>query len=295
MSAEVVHRKVGTVQWLRDQHPAEFNNFYQCAATMTSSQMVALIRRQTTASKEQSWSYAEDGEGRPLGYWKTQGYDVAEIEAKAPEEDKELDPIYGWINYKVRVKSTGKREDHKTTDALQILAKARTRALKRRRTDEESLPQEPEPASDFSDEESGGSSSEDFSSQRRHKDKALPKGKAKGKQKAKKTSADVAAEKKAKEDMKLAAAAVKKLKDAISGLRLVASHHLILDVPEDLFKAVHARVRELQTLERKCSLAAQGQSRSYEWHDEFGDLDWTTIKKEKAALKSKLLKLEKAF
>ena len=210
-------------------------------------------------------------------------------------------PIYGWVNYRVRVEKSSKSETNKTTYVLSILAKARTRALKRRRTDEESLPQEPaEAESSFSDEASGGSSSEDPREKRRRqrahglapKGTRAPTGNTKGKR-VKKTPDQVAEEKFRLQEKKAATTAAKKVKECISGLRTAASHHLILDVPAEVLQPVQQRVKALQVLERACLQAAQG--KAAEWKGEYEQVPWPTIKQEQAALKKKLGKLEKAF
>ena len=288
------------MQWLRNETPANFQNFYQLAAKVTAKETEALIRCTATVAKEQSWGYAEEGQFRPLGYWKQQGYDVASIEANAPPEDKEQDPVYGWTNFRVRVKATHQGEQHRTTDVLQVLAKARTRALKRRRTDEESLPQEAEPSSDFSDEESGGSESEDPRDKRRRERRAAKspiaskaKAKAAGKKKPKKSPEEIALEKEIKKYRDEASAAAKKVKVMIAALQTTASHRYILDVPEDLLRAVSTRTKSLQALEKKCLDAAAG--KGAQWRQEYDAVDWKDIKKEKQALQKKLQKLEKAF
>ena len=294
----MVNRKVGSIQWLRNMAPEQYNNFYQLASTMCTQQIEALVRRQISTSKEQTRSFAEDGEFRPLSFWKTLGYDVEAIEAKAPAEDRKIDPICGWENFRVQVQKTSQKEDYKTTDTLQVLAKARTRALKRRRTDEESLPQET-PASDssFSDEASGGSSSEDPREKRRRRraqgQEEQGETRRKAPKKEKKSAAQVAQEKAAEKEKKSAQTAAKKLKETISGLRTIASHHLILDVPGEVLTPVQDRVRALQALERACTQAAQG--KTAEWKDEFASLPWQAIKKEQATLKKKLERLEKAY
>ena len=295
----MVHRKVGSIQWLRNMAPEQYNNFYQLASTMCTQQIEALVRRQVSTSKEEARCFAEDGEFRPLSFWKTLGYDGEAIEAKAPAEDRKIDPKYGWENFRVEVEKTSKKEDYKSTDILQVLAKARTRALKRRRTDEESLPQS-QPASDssFSDEASGGSSSEDPREKRRRRraqgqeEQEETQKKAPKKEK-KKSAAQVAKEKAAEKEKKSAQTAAKKLKETISGLRTIASHHLILDVPGEVLTPVQDRVRALQALERACAQAAQG--KTAEWKDEFASLPWQAIKKEQATLKKKLEKLERAY
>ena len=227
------------------------------------------------------------------------GVAVKTIQAKAPPEDRKIDATFGWENFRVEVEKTSKKEDYKTTDTLQVLAKARTRALKRRRTDEESLPQEP-PASDssFSDEASGGSESEDPREKRRRRraqglQSEQEDTRNKAPKKEKKSAAQVAKEKAAEKEKKSAQTAAKKLKETISGLRTIASHHLILDVPGEVLTPVQDRVRALQTLECACTKAAQG--KTAEWKVEFANVAWKDIKKEQATLKKKLDKLEKAY
>ena len=287
---EVVARKVGSVQWLRNMPPANFQNFYQLASTMTSAQVEVLCTRQITATQEQSWGWANSGEFRPLGYWKSQGYDTEKIERNAKEEDKEEDPM-GWVNYRVRVKSTHDGATNSTKDNLRVLAKARTRALKRRRTDESDLPLEDNQESDFSEEASGNSSSEHPAEKKKRyrstgKAQAKPKGKAKAK-------ANSAAEKEKAKIKKAATSAAKKIKDALASLRSTASHHLILEVPDDLLQACKARMAELVQVQRLCNQGVQHGVAG--WQEEFNALEWDAIKKDERALKKKLDRLEKAF
>ena len=95
------------------------------------------------------------------------------------------------------------------------------------------------------------------------------------------------------QEKKAATTAAKKVKECISGLRTVASHHLILDVPSEVLQPVQQRVKWLQMLERSCLLAAKGTP--VPWKETYEEVPWATIKQEQAALKKKLGKLEKAF
>ena len=83
------------------------------------------------------------------------------------------------------------------------------------------------------------------------------------------------------------------MKEVICGLRTVASHHLILDVPQEVLQPVQERVKALQALERARTQAAQG--KASEWKDEYAQVPWPDIKREQTALKKKLEKLERAF
>ena len=103
----------------------------------------------------------------------------------------------------------------------------------------------------------------------------------------------MAKDKEAQKEQKNATGAAKKLKEVICGLRTVASHHLILDVPQEVLQPVQERVKALQALERACIQAARGKTSV--WKDEYELVPWPVIKKEQAALKKKLERLERAF
>ena len=79
----------------------------------------------------------------------------------------------------------------------------------------------------------------------------------------------------------------------ISALQTAASHRYILDVPEELLRAVRQHTNSLQALEKKCLDAAAG--KGAQWRQEYDAVEWKEIKKDKTALQKKLQKLEKAF
>ena len=172
---------------------------------MSGSGILALCSRQVSTGLKTEVGWAENGEFLPLGVWKTNGWDIEAIEAKAAPEDMRMDPKYGFMLYRVNIHSTQQGQKRTTDDTLQLLAKSRTRALRRKATDEVSVKSlQEEAASDdrsFSDEDSD--SEEDDS-----KPLAKPKKKAKkAKAAAKKAPKQEPAKKKAKAAAK---AAVKK-------------------------------------------------------------------------------------
>ena len=189
---QVVNRKVTSIQWLRDAPQEVSRNFYKAAKTMTASQVEALCRRTVNHIHQQEWGWAADGEYLPLDVWEKRGYNPADIVSKAHPDDKRVDPTYGWDLYRIRVHKTHEAEKHATKDSLDLLAKSRTRALKRRRTDESELPIPSQSSSSpsFSSEESASESEASKKGKKSKKSKGKKekqessKGKAKGKAKA---------------------------------------------------------------------------------------------------------------
>ena len=95
----------------------------------------------------------------PMSVWATEGWVRETILEKAKPEDIRVDPDYHWNTYRVRIHSTFGGETRTNQDNIRLLAKARTRALRRKRTDESSVHSEPpnNDNDDFSDESSGDS------------------------------------------------------------------------------------------------------------------------------------------
>ena len=133
---KVVNRKVGSIQWLRDSPPDVFRNFYQSARSMSGTEIMALCSRQVSTSIDTTVGWAENGQFLPLSVWQKDGWNVQDIEAKAGPEDIRIDPQYGWKLYRVNVRSTEQGQKRTTRDTLELLAKGRTRALRRKATDE---------------------------------------------------------------------------------------------------------------------------------------------------------------
>ena len=112
------------------------HNFYSLARGLGASEVEALCKRQVSATHTHNKTYAENGKKLPLSVWANKGYDSAAIERHATEEDKEFDHKWQWWCYRVEVKSDKNEDEWSNRDQLAILKKARTRALKRRGTDD---------------------------------------------------------------------------------------------------------------------------------------------------------------
>ena len=290
---QVVNRKVTSIQWLRDAPSEVSRHFSQAAKTMTASQVEALCRRTVAHMHVQEWGWAADGEYLPLDVWSKRGYNADDIAAKAFPEDKRKDPTYGWDLYRVRVHKTHEAEKHATKDSLDLLAKSRTRALKRRRTDESELPipSKSSSSSSFSEEASASESEESKKGKKSKKSKGkkekqdTTKGKAKGKAKA-------AAADKAKTKVKAAAKKdLSKVSSALRALRTASAHQLLLDVDEDIVKNVRDSIKSLAAMEKLCERTIL--SGVDEHSCELQAFNWKNAKEHERLLKKKLAKLEK--
>ena len=142
---------------------------------MSGSDIMALCSRQVSTALTTEVGWAENGEFLPLGVWKTNGWDIEAIESKAAPEDMRMDPKYGFTLYRVNIHSTQQGQKRTTDDHLQLLAKGRTRALRRKATDEVSVKSLQEEAAS----EDRSFSNEDSDSQEDNRPLAKPKKKAK--------------------------------------------------------------------------------------------------------------------
>ena len=277
----MVARKVGSVQWLRDSSPAHFRNFYQLAKNMSASQVKALCQRQVHVAHQQEWGWAANGEYKPSSVWETLGYNKKDIEEKALPEDTKTDPTYGWTVYRVRIHSTHEGEKTQHSDALQLLAKCRTRALKCRRTDEsEKAVDQKEESESFSSEASNDSDSD--------KDKLGGKAaKAKAKGNAKASAGD-----KAKAKVKVAAkAAAKKVRTALESLRKKVGSPNILEVDDNLMGRVRSSLRQLTAIEKAADKATSSGVDNFT--SDLDDFDFQKCKDLEKELKKQLQRLEK--
>ena len=281
--SQVVARKVGSIQWLRDSSPDVFHNFYQLARGMNSGQIEALCKRQVSFSHQKQWGWAADGAYKPLSVWAKDGYDVKDIEEKALPEDRKIDPTYGWELFRVRVQTSHEGESWKHTDGLSLLAKCRTRALKRRMTDEsEKLAGKDPSAASFSSESSGGSSEDEQDKRKGGKNRKGGKAKARAKP-----------EDKAKAKVRVAAKAAAKSKvgPALASLRAAIANPLILDLEESTVGNMREKVRILTALDKSIRKATT------DGIDEFTatleSFDFKACKQAEKDLKKQLSKLEK--
>ena len=287
LSTKVVNREVGSIQWLRDCAPEVWQGFYKQASSMSSSEIGALCQRTVVATKTKSWSWANNGEFKPMSVWKQLGWDTDAIKAKATGADMKTCPTYGWLCYRVRIHSENEAEQRENKDALNLVAKARTRALKRKASDAPSQPSDP-PAS-FSSQSSSSSSEERAAPARRGKGS-----KAKGKAKAKVASVDKetkeinAAKNKIKAKAK---AALKKVAPALLSLRTTYAHPLILEAEDDVVDPVKKDIRFLSSLEKAAQEAVHQGVDNFSEH--FDNFDWKASKQQERALTKSLLKLEK--
>ena len=106
---------------------------------MSGSEIMALCSRQVTTHQDTTVGWADKGKFLPLSVWEKDGWDIQAIQQKASAEDIRVDPQYGWPLYRVNVRATEQGQKRTTQDSLQLLAKGRTRALRRKATDEVSV------------------------------------------------------------------------------------------------------------------------------------------------------------
>ena len=213
--------------------------FYAQAQQMSTGNIVALCRRQTTVVNEREWGWADEGTFKPLSEWEKQGKPIDEIKAKARPEDIRKHPDYDWEEYRVRELKTSSKSATKVVDKLELLAKTRTRALKRNLSQESARSK----ATSESFSSVSSKSSDDESEQ------AQPKPKAKGKSKAK---AKADSGKKAKEAVKAKAkAAAGKVKATKDALRKVIAHPDIFEVADAATAPVRDYLRSLSRVEQE--------------------------------------------
>ena len=280
---KVVARKVGSVQWLRDAPSSMYQDFYRKARAMSAGDVQALCKRHVTHQISQDWGWAEEGAFKPLAVWATDGWDIGAIQEKAQPDDKRVDPTYGWDTYRVRIHSTTRAESHKQTDCLQLLAKARTRALKRKRTDESEVQDKPvESDPEFSSEESGSSDDRDSKKQKEKKAKAKGKGKAK---------ASPAEQLKVKTKAQ-AKKALQKVQSTLAALRATCAHPLIFEVEELVVDPAKSNLRRLGAIEKTCVKAIQDGIDGFS--KDLDDFDFKGAKASDTTLKKKLAKLDRA-
>ena len=249
---------------------------------MNSGQIEALCKRQISFSHQKQWGWAANGAYKPLSAWATEGYNVKDIEEKASPEDRKVDPTYGWELFRVRVHTSHEGESNKHTDGLSLLAKCRTRALRRRMTDESEKPAGKDPSSASFSSESSGDSSEDEKDKRKG-----GKNKKGGKAKARAKPEDKAQAKvKAK-----AKAAAKTIGRSLASLRAAIANPLILDLEESTVSDMREKVRILTALDKSIRKAITDGT------DEFTaaleSFDFKACKQAEKDLKKELSKLEK--
>ena len=277
-----MNRKVGSIQWLRDSPPEVFRPFYTQAKSMSGSQIMALCSRQVSTSLVTEVGWAEKGTFLPLSVWKTKGWDAEAIAARATGEDIRVDPTYGWYTYRVNIRSTEEGQKRQTNDNLALLAKGRTRALKRKSTDEVSVKSIKDGAA--SDDRSF--SSESSSSGEDNKPLAAGRKGKKPKAKAKKEDGG-------KTKVKAAAkAALKKISNPLNALRTTCAHRCVMEAEEEFLDPVRAALRQLSGIEKKCKTAMKDGMETFK--AELDVFDFAAAKNNAATLKKKLDKMAKA-
>ena len=294
---------MGSVQWLRDSPIDVMRDFYVKCKHMTSSAIEGVCQRHVTATFEQKAGWVDNGLFKPLSVWAREGWDSETILEKAQPDDIRIDPTYGWSTYRVRIRGTFGGETRTNSDAIRLLAKARTRALRRKRTDESSVHSEPanNDNDDFSDESSADSDEAPIARSgkrapdnrgrnatdnrgRNAPDNRGPTGQAKGKAKAKKAPDN----KKAKANAKSAG---KKIEVGIQSARGVVGHRLIMEVDDDLVNPVKAHLRLLLEIQKATAQAAATGIDTYS--EKLNAVEWKEAKKSETALKRKLEKLSR--
>ena len=242
-------------------------------------------------SRRRPHKYAKEGRFLPIGVWEKQGYDIAKIEEHATEADKQWNSKWQWYEYRVPVETDEHTKEDSVTDSVTFRSKAKTRALKKRRTNESeaSIPASPAPEEAPSSESSGDDS--DDRGARRNKAKVKAKAKGKSKAKAKAQQAKLTAEQ--KEAKAKAKQQKNKVESSLKAFRETTKHHMILDVPQPITAAAQQNVRMLSELQKRlettftsgfddgCVQAAL-------------DLDWPALKKADRALRDALKQHDKA-
>ena len=200
----------------------------------------------------------------------------------AQPSDIEIHPRYGWKLYKVVLPSTKKSDSTSVKDRLQVQKGKKTRALKRRATeedDEASLEHESDKESDFSSEPE---SEDDEPRRGRKKNK---------KDKAPKESKEEKARKKKTQKVKDAAKkAYDKVAPLFKEIRGLMAHECYDDLELDDTAACQGHNNDLSKVIK--GIRAAMKSGTDEYTRNYGALDFKQINKDKRAL---FKKLDKAF
>ena len=255
--------------------------FYSQAQAMSSDQIKALCKRHVTASHESQWGWAENGAFKPLNVWAKIGHDAEAIKAKAKPEDIRVHPDYGWDEYRVRELQTQRGESSKVTDVLQVLTKTRTRAPKRKSSQESARSKQQSDPS-FSSMSSNSSSSEE---EPNANGEAPKKGKGKAKAKA---GADAKKRQAAKAKAK---AAITKLQAAKDGLRKAIAHPSIFEVDDSVTAPVKSHLGKMSRVEQLAKEALKKGDDA--WEEEFSEIDLKAAQKAGQTLQKALREVNK--
>ena len=282
---KTVSKKLGNIKWLRELSADDQAHFYTLAKGMSGVDVEILCQRTIVASRTITKHDRKEREWQPLTVWKSRGYDAEAIEANDRPENRSTDPEFGWPLF--RVTSCKDLQDDKVDlqDKTSFQRKKKTRALRRRRTDESS--HEKSDSEEFSQEELSDSS-DDRGAKGRGRAKSVAK--AKKHPKEKKANKDT----KAKEQLKSKAGKAKeKITKALSELRQEVRHENILDVASEVLEPVKAYIKDLAGFEKAL---AKVQSTGIDKDDTIhvaDKFDFKTCKSAKGALKSALKKIER--
>ena len=254
LATKTVNRKVGSIQWLRDSPKEMYQAFYRAAKGAGAEKVAALCRREATARRTKQWGWALEGEFLPASVWDKRGWDAQTIVEKTLPEDQKICSKYGWKLYRVRVEREQEGELHESKDCFAILGKARTRGLRRRRTDDSEKPIKEGKSSSSEPSFSGasddcGSSSEDARKTEKgsRKTEKGSRGTGKGKAKAKSGGKGDKAKSKIKVVAKIS---LKKMEAVLGRLRKTAANPLILEVEQDVTAPISKALKELGGIEK---------------------------------------------
>ena len=161
-ATKIVHRKMGKVTALRKVPLEKAQEFYKLAKSMTSEEIKALCQRTIVATKTTTTRWAENGQFLPLEVRAKAGWDAEKIKAGSDPEDIRYKPKYGRYVYRVPIEETGEGVDNKVEDGISFNSKKKTKALKRRRTEE-------------TEDASAAGSSQEFSTKSRATKPRLPR------------------------------------------------------------------------------------------------------------------------
>ena len=287
--SEVVARKVGSVQWLRDGDLKQQREFYAAARTLSSAEIQALCRRQVAVKKVTENVYADGGQRLPLSVWKERGWDIEAIQANATSEDIEIDPKWKWTTYRVAIKSDSHSEKIVVEDSLNFLLKARTRALKRTRSDDTQASQRPSAAGSESEADPSQSSSSSSDRRGSKKSKKSCKGKHNSQKPDKRAKTDA---KKTSAVKAKAKAASKKIEAQIAALRKTVRHDLILDCAPSILGPVQQAMKSLSETQRLCQKSEDDGADRFS--EALAALNFADIKRAEKTLRAMLQSLAKA-
>ena len=254
-------------QWPNDRQL----DFYKKARAMSCEDIKALAKREIHAEKQDFQEYWENGVFLPLSVWVTKGWPEANIRDNSLPEDIRCSKKYGWVTYRVPIEMDRQGESHSTSDKLHFTAKRKTKALKRRRTEESSPARASEPESSFSSEESGDT--EERTKKRKSRAQAKGKGKAKSKAAPKALNKHIKKYKinikkkthtqapKLNKAQREASSKAKKLQSKVATLlnklKGTTKHDSIIDVEDEILAAAKAQIKEVALLSTRLLAVAE--------------------------------------